>query len=509
MSSDKKYQLQNRNSGQSTAHNYYQRAQYQEMFQTIWNELIEHQMAQKTLDEIRNSALFKFSPYKSLTIEQYRVAMQVISLVLEKNRNQSGLDAAQQMQVKKDPIFIKGAAGTGKTVLAVFLAKAFSDLTELPDQRADPSSQQATETVSWLAENEVLQSDAGMIGRQFRIGLVIPVNSMFTTLRKVFKELRIKNVKVLKPVDVVNDKDWDLLIVDEAHRLKQRKNIAWHDSFIKKNEMLQLDRNTGNQLDWILLKSRFQILMYDQDQSVMPSDVPLVNFQSLMKKSSNIFTLDSQMRCLGGNDYLEYIKAIFSQNPPDHMLTFSGCYTFVQYESAAELQDEIVSLDQTWGLCRLVAGYGFDWPTKKYGPKSKTDRHVHGDPALFDFVLDGRSFIWNSEGTDWVNSKHALQEVGCVHTIQGYDLNYVGVIIGPEIIIDPSTGHLGVDLRQYHDRNGKVHTDPTEVQKMVMNIYQVLCTRGIRGTLIYAANPEVRDYLSRWCPMQPALNCPV
>lgn len=482
-------------------HNYYQRAQYQELFQEVWNDLIQLQMAKKTLDEIRNSTLFKFSPYKTLTVDQYRVAMQVISLILEKNRAQAGLDATLQMSVKKDPIFIKGAAGTGKTVLAVFLAKAFSDLTQLRKAAAGEVRRESVDSISWLAENEPLQSDAFWIDEHFKIGLIVPVASMCQTLKNVFRELKIQNVSVLSPSEAVKKEDWDLLIVDEAHRLKQRKNIPGMADFMKKNKMLHLDEKTGTQLNWILLKSRFQILMYDKEQNVMPSDADAGQFAGYLKQSTNVFKLDSQMRCLGGNDYLEYIRAIFSDTPPEYRLNFSGVYTFAQYSSAAALQDEIVRLDQTWGLCRLAAGYGFPWITKKNSPKTRGVRHVHEDPSLYDFILDGRRFIWNSVQIDWVNSDHALEEVGCIHTVQGYDLNYVGVIIGPEVIIDPVTGHLSVDLKQYYDRNGKVGTDPDAVVEMVMRIYRILCERGIRGTLIYAVNPEVRDYLSRFCPI--------
>lgn len=94
-----------------------------------------------------------------------------------------------------------------------------------------------------------------------------------------------------------------------------------------------------------------------------------------------------------------------------------------------------------------------------------------------------------------------MDEVGCIHTIQGYDLNYVGVLIGPEVVINPQTQRIDVDLSNYYDKKGKAGTDFEEVRDSILRTYAVLCSRGIRGTLIYAVNPEVREYLKRYCPV--------
>lgn len=489
MTTDGRYELQNRNAGQSQAHNYYQRAAYQTRFNQIWQDLIDHQMARKSLEEIQNSNLFKFSPYKTLTVDQYRVCMDVISIILKKNAEQAGLTTYQQFEVPSDPIFVKGSAGTGKTVLAVYLVKAFSELAHY--SKEDILS--LSDRFSWLTEDETLLEEAAKLSPGFKIGLVIPVTSMQKTLKNVFRELKMASVKVVSPQDAAKEK-WDLLIVDEAHRLRQRKNITGYKAFDDTCRRLGLDKYKASQLDWILKCSRFQVFLYDVAQHVMPSDAPEEAFRKWLHSATYIFSLSSQMRCRGGEDYLNYVKKIFSDCPPETRLSFSDEYTFSIYESAAHLQAEIVSLNQVWGLCRMVAGYGWDWITRK-------EKSIHTDPELFDFELDGHRFIWNSVQSDWVNSEHALDEVGCIHTIQGYDLNYVGVLIGPEVVINPQTQRIDVDLSNYWDKKGKAGTDFEEVRDSILRTYAVLCSRGIRGTLIYAVNPEVREYLKRYCPV--------
>lgn len=99
---------------------------------------------------------------------------------------------------------------------------------------------------------------------------------------------------------------------------------------------------------------------------------------------------------------------------------------------------------------------------------------------------------------DWVNSPNAINEVGCIHTIQGYDLNYAGVIIGPEISYDPVQNKIVVDPKKYRDKNGRIGVeDMAELERYVINIYKTLLTRGIKGTYIYVADPALRELFSK------------
>jgi len=144
---------------------------------------------------------------------------------------------------------------------------------------------------------------------------------------------------------------------------------------------------------------------------------------------------------------------------------------------------DIKEKDKKHGLSRMVAGYAWPWHTKT-GAKD------------YDIEIDGYKAVWNSTATDWVNSPNAINEVGCIHTVQGYDLNYVGVIIGQEFGYDPEKKKFFVDKEKYLDRNGRAGiTDPTELEQYIKNIYKTILTRGIRGTFVYVCDEGLRIYL--------------
>ena len=138
--------------------------------------------------------------------------------------------------------------------------------------------------------------------------------------------------------------------------------------------------------------------------------------------------------------------------------------------------------DEQYKLCRVVAGYAWEWKTKD-------------NSDTFDIEIDGLKLVWNSTNSDWVNSSNALNEVGCIHTIQGYDLNYTGVIIGPELSYDPVDKKMVVNKDKYMDINGKRSIDdPKELERYIINIYKTLLTRGIVGTYVYVVDPALREY---------------
>ena len=135
-----------------------------------------------------------------------------------------------------------------------------------------------------------------------------------------------------------------------------------------------------------------------------------------------------------------------------------------------------------------MAGYGWKWITQNQ-PK---------DTSLRDIPI-GRGYIWNRTNTDWINSDRLPYEVGCIHTVQGYDLNYVGVIFGPEIIYNKETGRIEVIKRNYYDKWGKAVGDDTEaLRNYILNIYATLLTRGIHGAFVYVCDSDLREYLKHY-----------
>ena len=186
------------------------------------------------------------------------------------------------------------------------------------------------------------------------------------------------------------------------------------------------------------------------------------------------------MRVKGGEEYINFIETLFEQkNEKD--INFSD-YEFKIYDELEIMINDIKEKNKKHGLSRVVAGYAWPWHTKK-GSKD------------YDIDINGLKLIWNSKAIDWVNSPNSINEVGCIHTVQGYDLNYVGVIIGPEISYDKKNDKLIINREKYLDINGrKGVTDINELKEYIINIYKTLLTRGIFGTYVYIVDEDLRNY---------------
>lgn len=267
-------------------------------------------------------------------------------------------------------------------------------------------------------------------------------------------------------------------------------------SFREINTKLFGDEGGGNQLDWMRAKSKHQIFLLDAEQSIRPgSDLPAPIVRGLEQEaaeSGRAYVLKSQMRVMAGEDYVGYVRDVLSSDPPSPS-TYTE-YDFKMFDNLAEMRKAIVARNHEGGLSRLLAGYAWEWVSKN-------------DPSLFDIDIDGEKLQWNRADKDWVSSPTSIDEVGSIHTIQGYDLNYAGVIIGPDLRYDSKSRRLYFARDSYFDKKGKqnnkmlgVSFSDDDLLTYVANIYRVLLTRGIRGTYVYVCDPELRDYLARFIP---------
>jgi DUF2075 family protein len=150
--------------------------------------------------------------------------------------------------------------------------------------------------------------------------------------------------------------------------------------------------------------------------------------------------------------------------------------------------DQIRLRNQEHGLSRLIAGYSWEWKSAK-------------NKEAFDIEIEGIKLKWNGTAIDWINTEASIDEVGCIHTTQGYDLNYSGIIFGHEIGYDPLSKEIVIRPENYFDKNGKQSIkDPAELKSFILNIYQTILLRGIRGTYIYACDPHLREYFRSFVP---------
>ena len=462
------YNLQNKNFGLSN-HRYYQQDLYKNLFKAIWKKLIDKKIVTKSLLEIENSELFKYSPFKSLNEDQYSSVLELLDNLTNKKSNK---------------ILVSGSAGTGKTILASYLIKLL--MTDAEGIHADELDDDQLREVNYIREFRKKYP-------QPKIGLVIAMTSLRESLQNVFKKTPgLKSSMVLSPSDTFKNNDkYDLLIVDEAHRLRRYRNISWMGAFKKNNAKLKLD-NEGTELDWILANSKNQIFFYDAAQSVKPSDIEEERFNKLFRDKSTLkLELKSQMRVAGGNDYIQFIDDLLNVKSGASAIYFDQKYDLLFFDSFADLNSEMAKKEEQLGLCRFIAGYSWPW-------LSDSRKVPKPDPKVTDIELDGLKFKWNTTMQDWINSHNAFQEIGCIHTVQGYDLNYVGVIFGKEINYNKVTDQIEIDVENYHDINGKKGvSDPAQLKSYIINIYKTILYRGIKGAYLYACNDGMREYLKK------------
>lgn len=481
---DGKYRLQNGNGGQHV-HNYYLRDEYQREFRHIWQLLQDEGVVRHGITLLENQDLFKYSPYKILNLDQFNVAVQILTDLKSDlgNNNQSR------------SFIIDGGAGTGKSILGIYLLKLLIDAKSSP---------------AWTAEEEVLDENLsyiiGHLSPNLRVGYVVPTQSFRETLKKVFDGIQgLDSKMVLSPEDVANSGEglYDLLIVDESHRLRRRRALFNYGSYDKANEALELDKE-ATELDWILEKSWYQLFFYDSRQSVKPSDVEALRFFSLSRQEdTRNYKLTSQMRCKGGNDYIDYIHNIL-ECQQEEMRTFGSSYELLLFEDVEDMVSAIKDKNNKMGLCRNMAGYACPWKTHKM-TLSKIQKE-----GLYDIKIENKyevnnahKYIWNTTQKDWINSENSINEIGCIHTTQGYDLNYAGVIIGWEIDYDPINNIITVCKDMYQDSKGKEKVDGKILHNYIKNIYTTLLERGMYGTYIYVCNESLRDYFKRFFTFVP------
>jgi DUF2075 family protein/ABC-type dipeptide/oligopeptide/nickel transport system ATPase subunit len=484
MAGDGSNQVINRNNGITEA-KYYQREAYREGFRTVFEHLRADGVFTRSVYEIENSDLFKLSPFKALTEDQANSVEEIVrGLFIDIERGE------------RSAMVIQGDPGTGKTVVAIYLIKLLMDIKTFNSlEDLDNDSRFAD---FFTRDNQHLFHD-------FKIGLVVPQQSLRSTIQIVFKQTQgLHPSMVLDPFKAGEaEGTFDLLLVDETHRLNQRASqpsAVLNSKFRAINEKLfGSDDLTKTQLDWIRVKSRHQIYLLDAMQSVRPADLPAEVLSSLVadtRSTGQHFQLRTQMRVQAGSDFVSYVRWILDPEPlsvPRTRLHF-GDYDFRMFDSVAQMRDEILRRDAQVGLSRMVAGYAWEWKTKK-------------DKDAFDIEIDQVQLRWNSTPTDWVSSRNALAEVGSVHTVQGYDLNYVGVIIGLDLRFDPVRRRLVVDRKSYFDKKGKQNNralgttcSDDDLLRFITQIYAVLMTRGICGTYVYACDQGLREYLRNFIP---------
>lgn len=359
-----------------------------------------------------------------------------------------------QENEQKEVLIVEGGPGTGKSVLAVNL------LVELTNR--DLVAQYVTKNAA-------------------------PRNVYAAKLKGDFRKTRIDNLfKSSGSYTETPENELDVLIVDEAHRL---------------NEKSGLFQNIGeNQIKEIIHASRFSIFFIDENQRVTLKDIGSID---LIEKFANKFganitkmELTSQFRCDGSDGYIAWLDDVLQIRETANYNDMGLDYDFRVFSDPNEMFNEIKKLNEENNKCRVVAGYCWEWV------KEKRD-----DPNHFDIVIPEYDFkmSWNLGNTEtWAIDPDSVYQAGCIHTCQGLEFEYVGVIIGDDLIYRDGKVVTNHTKRAKTDQSLRgikklMKEDPEYAKKtadqIIRNTYRTLLTRGQKGCFIYCTDKELENYL--------------
>ncbi len=278
---------------------------------------------------------------------------------------------------------------------------------------------------------------------------------------------------------------FDALVVDEAHRL---------------NEKSGLYGNLGdNQISEIINAAMCSIFFIDEDQRVTFKDIgsKAEIARLAMEAGAELMTLElaSQFRCNGSNGYLAWLDHTLGiRRTANGMLDATG-FDFQVFESPEALRREIVERNQERNKARMVAGYCWDWKSRS-------------DPMSKDVVIRDHGFgmQWNltKDGSLWIVAPESVNEIGCIHTCQGLEVDYIGVIVGPDLVIRDGQVMTRPEERSKHDKSlggykKLLREQPKEAQAkadiIIKNTYRTLMTRGMKGCYVYFTDPETAEFV--------------
>jgi DUF2075 family protein len=254
-----------------------------------------------------------------------------------------------------------------------------------------------------------------------------------------------------------------------------------------------------NQIKEIIHSSKASIFFVDEAQRIHIKDIggmdEIRHWAKHFDADVDELELTAQFRCSGSDAYLAWMDNWLGIRETANLNLSETNYDFRVFDSPIELRDAIVEKNGINNKSRLVAGYCWDWVSKK------DPRAMDIEVPEFDFAMQ-----WNlgTDGMLWMVKPDSVNQIGCIHTCQGLELDYIGVIIGPDMRLENGDVITDPSARSKHDRSifgwkSQMKKDPATTTKkldsIIRNTYRTLMTRGMNGCFIYAIDKELNEYL--------------
>lgn len=353
---------------------------------------------------------------------------------------------------KRTTIIVNGGPGTGKSVVAM---NVFVDLLKSGKNAlfVAPNSSFKTAMIDVLAWHKVKAKNR---------------------LMKIFSG----STKFCE----VSPLSYDVLIVDEAHRLKAKGTYMYKGD---------------SQVEDIIKASRVNVFFIDDEQRIRPNDEGSMDYvESVAKKNhSEVIKVElkAQFRCSGADGFVNWVEHTLQIRDTAN---FDGwdkeSFEFKIMDSPQDLEKYIQRKRINGYTARIVAGFAWPWTAAKDG---NPDAEI-ADVKIAEY---GYARPWNSRHDQytWAIDESKSHQIGCIHTSQGLEFDYVGVILGRDIYYDPDTHTVNGDYENYYDKTGKsgLRNKPDELTQYIKNIYRVLMTRGIKGCTIFCCDKNLQAYM--------------
>ena len=351
----------------------------------------------------------------------------------------------------KSTIIVKGGPGTGKSVISFKLLKA-------------------------------------MIDRRLNAKFIAPNEAFRDTMKTKLIKDKIEKKKVTDQLFSgsstlygVPSNYFDVIITDEAHRLKGKGAYMYHGQ---------------NQIQDIIHASVCSIFFIDDTQQVRPADIGSVEeIRRVAAEEHSRVTemeLKAQFRCAGAEGFINWISDVLQMEQTGNYDGWdSEAFDFLLIDDPNTLFSLIKAKNTGSSTARLTAGYAWPW--------DKSDKHANIDDVKipeYNFAMP-----WNEDykRTTYAIKPDSINQVGCIHTVQGLEFDYVGVIIGNDLKYNPETRKVYADKRNYYDIAGKkgLKGDEERLTKYIKNIYKVLLSRGMKGCYVFCCDKNLQAYFEQ------------